>query len=101
MEYFKISITFTYKGKSKKSNYINFINRYLKESIWYKKGQSLILQRTYKFAYFMCIFGLRFGWQPKEGAIYKSHDSIHKMIVGQKDYAKTRVTKRTVKIIMS
>ena len=49
----------------------------------------------------MSIFGLRFGWQPKEGVIYKSHNSIHEMIVGQKAYAKTRVTERTVKIIMS
>ena len=49
----------------------------------------------------MGIFGLKFGWQPKEGVIYKSHNSIHEMIVGQKAYAKTRVTERTVKIIMS
>ena len=48
----------------------------------------------------MEILRLSLGWRPKEGAIYRSHDSVHERMVGQKVYVTTRVTKRTVKIII-
>jgi ADP-ribosylglycohydrolase len=49
----------------------------------------------------MKILGLTLGWKPEDGAIYGSHNSVRKRMVGQKVYVTTRVINRNVKIIIS
>ena len=48
----------------------------------------------------MKIFGLTFGWKPKEGAEHLTHNTVHQSVVGQKVYIPTRVINRTVKIVI-
>lgn len=49
----------------------------------------------------MKILKLPFGWKPKEGLVYISHNSVHEHMVGQKVYITTSVTNRSVGIIIS
>jgi hypothetical protein len=44
----------------------------------------------------MSILGLTLEWKPKEDVAYRSHNSVHQQIVGQKVYVTTRVINRFV-----